>query len=174
MFLNYLGYIIRHKWFVFIECWRMGVPFRGLMHDISKFRPSEFVPYMKKFWGPECKSINDLHGDDLRKALGNGYYKEKVKEDFDYAWLHHQRRNRHHWQYWVMKKDVGPLEPLDIPEDVIREMIADWAGAGRAIKGYIEIVDWYEKNKDKIIVTNHTRIRINKLIEEFYVDHEKN
>ena len=43
--LKYLCYVLRHKWYVFIECCKLGIPVRGLVHDLSKFRPSEWFPY---------------------------------------------------------------------------------------------------------------------------------
>jgi len=35
--------------------------------------------------------------------------------------------------------------------------VADWAGAGRAITGQWEVVEWYGKNRAKIILTPETR-----------------
>ena len=65
--------IMRHKWYVFVFCTKIGMPIRGLMHDMSKFSPTEFlesIKYYKGTYSPitECK----------RK---NGYSK---------AWLHHK------------------------------------------------------------------------------------
>jgi len=37
-----------------------------------------------------------------------------------------------------------------MPEHFVREMIADWCGAGRAITGEWEVLDWYEKNREKM------------------------
>ena len=45
-FFRYLSYVIRHRWFVMIECFKRGLIWRGLTHDLSKFHPSEFFPYM--------------------------------------------------------------------------------------------------------------------------------
>jgi len=36
-YLIFLNYLIRHKWYVFVECCRYGVPWRGISHDMSKF-----------------------------------------------------------------------------------------------------------------------------------------
>jgi len=85
--IGYLWQVLRHKWFVFLECCKLGIPWLGIIHDLSKFRLSEFISYAKYFRGG--KSPND----------------EKHDIDFDYAWLHHQRRNKHHWQYWILMND---------------------------------------------------------------------
>jgi len=90
--LRYLKYVLRHKWFVFIECFRLGIPWRGLVHDLSKFRPSEWFPYVEKFYGG-WKDINSSH---------------PVNQAFDKAWLLHQKRNPHHWQYWLLMNDNSP------------------------------------------------------------------
>lgn len=37
---KYLSYIIRHKWFVFIAACKLGIPWRGITHDLSKLMPA--------------------------------------------------------------------------------------------------------------------------------------
>lgn len=128
--LRYAGYILRHKWFVFLECAKRGLWWRGLMHDMSKLRPSEWTAYVECFYGQ--------HGD-------SNY---RVKEDFDRAWLLHQHRNPHHWQYWVLKEDDGGTKTLPMPSAYRTEMLCDWLGAGRAITGKVGVNAWYNKNKD--------------------------
>lgn len=34
--------ITRHKWVVFKLCCKVGQPWRGLVHDLSKYSPTEF------------------------------------------------------------------------------------------------------------------------------------
>ena len=121
--LKYLSYIIRHKWFVFIECCKLGIPWQGVVHDLSKFRPSEWFPYANYF------------GGDIKKGRDEtGYYKPTDTGDkaFDFAWLLHQKRNNHHWQWWVLPEDNGGLKVLPMPEKCRKEMLADWRGAGKA------------------------------------------
>ena len=96
MYIKYLWYVIRHKWFVFVECVKLGVPWLGLIHDLSKFLPREFIPYARNFYGTYPK--------DLRYTR---FTAEGVKAAFDVAWLHHQKGNRHHWQYWLLQYDQG-------------------------------------------------------------------
>ena len=100
---KYLKYVLRHKWFVFIECCKMGYPFLGLIHDWSKFRPSEFLPYAEHFYG---KDSHHKDGSHQQKGIKTGrdetgYYKPTDTGDkaFDFAWLLHQKRNRHRWQW---------------------------------------------------------------------------
>ena len=69
-YLKYFNYVIKHKWFVFLECWKAGIIWQGIVHDLSKLLPSEFFPYSIYFYG---NSKND--------------------KEFDNAWLLHQKRN---------------------------------------------------------------------------------
>jgi len=53
--------------------------------------------------------------------------------------------------------DRGDVIPLEMPEKYVKEMVADWMGAGRAITGRWECQEWYEKNKGKMILHKWTR-----------------
>jgi len=98
--LKYLWYVIRHKWYTFLECCKLGIPWLGIVHDWSKFLPSEFIAYARNFYGdyPDLSDSN-CHGIVMTKT--------KIKRDFDAAWLHHQKANKHHWQYWILQYDSG-------------------------------------------------------------------
>lgn len=160
MFAKYLWYLAKHKFFVFKAGLKTKAPLWNLIvHDWSKFLPDEFFPYMRYFYG-KYPSIHDGKVSYLSGIRS----KESTKVEFDYAWNLHQKRNPHHWQYWVLVKDTGETVALDMPEVYIREMIADWMGAGRAITGRWEVKEWYEKNKNKIILNPYTRIIVEQLI----------
>jgi hypothetical protein len=161
--LNYLKYVLIHKWFVFIECCKLGIPLKGIIHDLSKFTPSEWFPYVNYFYGnyPEWSKMSPAE-----KSLYFGKTKEDIKKVFDLAWLYHQKRNRHHWQYWVLQKDDGRLVPLKMPLVYAKEMLADWIGAGLAITGERDINIWYEHNKNKIRLHDETRNWIEATISE--------
>jgi hypothetical protein len=149
-YLKYLSYVLRHKWFVFIECCKMGIPWLGIIHDWSKFLPSEFSPYAVHFYG-KGKSIKE--GRD-----STGYYKPTNTGDqaFDFAWLLHQKRNKHHWQWWILPEDEGGVVIFEIPISYRKEMLCDWRGAGRA-QGTPDTVKWYDRNKGKMILAEDTR-----------------
>lgn len=142
MFLKYLKYVIKHKWFVFIECCKMGIPIRGILHDLSKLRLSEFIPYMNFFYRQKAKTE---------------YQGEHIQDNFSKAWLLHLKRNPHHYQYWLLNNDDGTIRCLEMPEKYIKEMVADWIGAGRAIHGVnSDMIKWFEENKDKIMSRMHS------------------
>lgn len=142
-YLQYLKYVFRHKWFVFVECCKVGLVWQGLVHDLSKFLPDEMIPYANYFYG----------GD---KREGRFYTPSQGTSEFNYAWLKHQHRNPHHWQYWVLQEDGGNKFPMEMPVKYIKEMVADWKGAGRA-QGFNDTLSWYVTNRDKMILGNETR-----------------
>ena len=151
--LKYTSYISRHKWYVFLECLKVGKPFSGIIHDWSKFSTKEFFPYAFFFYG-EKRQIRDK----------SGYYRPYVSNihAFTEAWHHHMRLNKHHWQYWVIPADGDDVEqkqaiPVKIPLKYIEEMICDWKGAGRAQHSTLTVKQWYELNKDKMIFDDITR-----------------
>jgi hypothetical protein len=151
-YFQYTSYILRHKYFVFIECAKQGLIWRGLVHDLSKFRPSEFFPYAENFYGKKTPS------------------KPKEKTDaFNWAWLHHISRNKHHWEFYVLGYDSEKKAPkvFDMPMRYRKEMLADWRGAGRA-QGFTEkdeCKNWYLKNKEKMVLSSNTREWIEKELE---------
>jgi len=122
--MRYLLLTLRHKWFVLRAGLRTKAPlWRLIIHDLSKFLPSELVHYQRQFFG----------GGD---------------PDFATAWLKHQNRNPHHWEYWIQRG--SKTGPLPMPEWAVREMIADWLAACRAYEGYWPTPDgdwpWLESN----------------------------
>jgi hypothetical protein len=175
--LRYLRYVLIHKLYVFMagmaiarhlnrtQSWPRTV-WRYLVHDLSKFRPSEWTPYVNNFYGEkeeafalrragEIKDARlkaaDAAGDGLNARFAEGgpptYALAQAREEaasrtrtlralFDRAWLLHQHRNPHHWQHWILREDSGTTKVL-IPEGwYVDEMVADWIGAG------IKVLAW--------------------------------
>lgn len=147
MHRKYGSYVLRHKWFVFRAGLRTGAPlWRLVIHDWSKMSRGEWGPYVRSFYGPQPRT-------------------DEVKLAFDQAWLHHQHRNPHHWQHWLLREDNGGLKTLEIPEGFVREMVADWMGAGRAITGKWEVGSWYSKNQEKIELHPSSRALVERIIQ---------
>jgi hypothetical protein len=154
-YLKNLHYFLKHKYYVAKECFRYGEYWLGITHDISKLSPYEFFAYAHSFY---TKPFPDerWHGD-VRNQIPYSLTESGVREAFDKAWLHHQNVNKHHWQYWLLKRDDGSIEALEMPIKYVKEMVSDWIGAGIAIKGKKDIQDWYKKNKEKMILHPRTR-----------------
>ncbi len=144
-FFKYLSYVLRHKWYVMLECFKIGLYWQGITHDLSKFLPREWFPYMNHFYGG---------GNTIdRGRTATGYYKPTDTGDpaFDMGWLSHTKLNKHHWQYWCTPEDGGGLKVYEMPLEYLREMLCDWKGAGRA-QGKPDTLAWYKENRDKMSV----------------------
>jgi len=141
---------LRHKWFVFLECCRLGIPLQGIVHDWTKFLPSEWGPYARFFYEPD--------GTPRQRRDETGYYKPTDTGDaaFDFAWFLHLKRNRHHWQWWILPEDGGGLKVLEMPDRYRKEMLADWRGAGKAY-GTPDTAAWYLANSEKMLLHPDTR-----------------
>jgi hypothetical protein len=158
--LKYLNYLLRHKWFVFIAGRKHGVSlWRLLIHDWSKFLPCEWIPYVDYFYGEKARLQKEEWDDSRYWPAAMKYYVA-----FDRAWLHHQHASPHHWQHWVLRNDDGSTKTLQIPENFAREMVSDWFGAGRAITGKWDAKNWYEKNKEKMLLHPETRTLVESLL----------
>lgn len=150
--LQYFWYVLRHKWFVFVECCRLGVPLRGIVHDLSKFLPSEWFAYVHAFYPIDA-------GERVEHEETEDHDPGSVAGAFDLAWLLHQKRNPHHWQYWVLIQDDDLPKVLPMPDGLRREMLADWRGAGRA-QGKADPNDclrWYLEHREKMELHPDTR-----------------
>lgn len=154
-------YIIRHKWHVFWACLKIRVPIhRAILHDWSKFTPAEWKGYVTNFFNADGtrKNIHDKSG---------AYDPNTQSPEFKKAWLHHQR-SKHHWQAWISIGDRGTLDVIPIPETYLREMIADWIGAGTAYSGVSNPRKWYDAKKDKMVMDVASMIILMELMDEYF------
>lgn len=150
--LRYGWYLARHKWFVFRSGLRTGAPlWRLIVHDYTKMMPVEWFPYVENFYGK---------GKPGREARGSYSAASEENDSFRRAWLHHQHRNPHHWQHWILAQDDGTVQCLPMPDHFVREMVADWMGAGRTITGKWETPEWYAANRRKMQLHEITRMDV--------------
>ena len=140
--------ITRHKWVVFKLCCKVGQPWRGLVHDLSKYSPTEFWEGVKYFNGKHSPIT------DAKKDKG-----------YSQAWLHHKGRNEHHTDYWVdlSAPDKTPI----IPYQYVAEMLCDKLAAGMVYKGKDWTkeyeLDYWLNERDKTLVND----QVEALITEF-------
>jgi hypothetical protein len=162
-YIQYLKYVLVHKWYVWQECKKQGLYLQGIIHDMSKFLPSEFIPYARFFY--------DENGLPKTKRDKTGYYKptNTGNIEFDMAWARHCKRNKHHWQYWTTPQDYDGLVVFDMEEKYVEEMLYDWIAASKT-QGFNgdNIKIWYKTNRNKMQISNKTARNIAKLIDERY------
>ena len=130
--------ITRHKFWVFVYCCYAGHPWRGFMHDWSKYSPSEFIESVRYFNGRRspvglCREI----------------------EGYSFGWLHHKGRNKHHFEFWIDVVDehgrpspiYGQWLPIAMPYEYALESICDTIAASRAYNGrkfsYEVLYNWW-------------------------------
>ena len=114
--LQHLKTINHHKWLVMKYCFSLGLYKQGLLHDLSKYSPTEFLVGAKYYQG--TRSPNNAE----REAKG-----------YSSAWLHHKGRNKHHLEYWIdysMETD-GKMTGMEIPVKYVVEMFCDRIAASR-------------------------------------------
>ena len=113
-------------------------------HDESKFKSDEFDAYCNYFYPSEENA--------------------KDEEAFNKAWFLHQRRNPHHWQYWCLIEDSGKIIPLDMPVKYICEMLCDWSSFQFVVDKNSTANNWYQKNKNKMVLSDSTRQTVEELL----------
>lgn len=111
--------ITKHRHKVISHCFKAGIGWQGLRHDLSKYSPTEFFAGAKYYQG--TRSPNEAE----REAYG-----------YSKAWLHHKGRNRHHFEYWF---DYNPKtrrnEPVKMPLKYVIEMFCDRVAASKIYMG---------------------------------------
>ena len=118
-FRAHLHTVNRHRRLVRHYCFKLGLVWQGLTHDLSKYSPTEFWRGVKYYQG--WRSPND---------------QERLENGVSLAWLHHKGRNRHHFEYWI---DVDPAEkiykPVKMPLRFLAEMFCDRVAASKIYRG---------------------------------------
>ena len=108
--------ITHHKILVMKGCFKLGLYRQGLLHDMSKYSPTEFLVGCRYYQG--TRSPNNAE----REAKG-----------YSSAWLHHKGRNKHHYEYWIdygMKKEDGIIG-MKMPARYVAEMFVDRISASK-------------------------------------------
>jgi len=105
--------ITKHRLLVMKLCFKCGLYYQGLTHDLSKYSFVEFFEGVKYYVGTHSPI------SECRKKTG-----------MSMAWLHHKGRNKHHGEYWM---DNGKC--LVIPYKYAVESICDQIAAGKNYKG---------------------------------------
>ena len=117
--LKHFRTITKHRHRVIAHCFKAGIGFQGLFHDLSKYSPKEFFVGARYYQG--------THSPNEEERRIYGYSK---------AWMHHKGRNRHHFEYWT---DYNPVrrvvEPVRMPLNFVAEMFCDRVAASKIYNG---------------------------------------
>ena len=112
--------ITEHKIQVMKECFTIGLYYQGIMHDMSKYMPAEFLMGCRYY-------------QDGKRSPNNG---EREDKGYSYAWMHHKGRNRHHFEFWTdyglnRKAGESPVVSVQMPRRYVAEMLMDRIAASK-------------------------------------------
>jgi len=116
-FWGHFKTITTHKLKVMQLCFKLGLYKRGLLHDLSKYSPVEFMAGVKYYQGYRSPI------DREKEVLG-----------YSNGWLHHKGCNRHHWEYWLDFDKDKKLVGMPMPKVFIAEMFCDRVAASMIYK----------------------------------------
>ena len=155
--MNWWGHlktITGHKRLVRKYCFRVGLYRQGLLHDLSKYTPVEFLVGAKYFCG--YRSPNEL---------------ERLEKGYSAAWLHHKGRNKHHLEYWI---DYEPsldyrMGGMEMPVNYVVEMFCDRVAASKIYQKerYTDAspLEYYNRSRDHYIIHPKTAALLEHLLE---------
>ena len=133
----------------------MGIPWQGVIHDLSKLGYREFFSSAKYFQGDRTPIEAE------REAVG-----------YSYAWRNHKGKNRHHWQWYIDNDGVdehGVIKwnAAPMPDKYIKEMYCDMVGAGRAYGGEASPVKYYLSKRHEWLLHPETKEKFEKMLGVF-------
>ncbi len=109
----------KHRFYVAMHCFKAGIYWQGLTHDLSKYSPEEFLISSAMYQG--TRSPNEG---------------ERDTKGYSSAWMHHKGRNKHHFEYWT---DYDPktrkMSPVKMPIIYVAEMFCDRVAASKVYMG---------------------------------------
>ncbi len=152
-FVGHLRTVCKHRAMVRKLCFKCGLYWQGITHDLSKFSPCEFLRGVKYFTGKASPHVGE------RKAKG---YSE--------AWIHHHNKNKHHAEYWQDIAANGRSCAINMPLRYFIEMICDRVTASMIYlgKNYTNAspFEYYEAHKDENKLSAYTRHELEKALLE--------
>ena len=146
---QHLRTILHHKNLVRKGCFKVGLYKQGIMHDWSKYTPTEFLVGCRYYQG--TASPNNA---------------ERADKGYSSAWLHHKGRNKHHLDYAA---DTGYMTGMRMPTKYVVEMFIDRISASKNYQheNYTDRspLEYYEKGKGHYIMHEETRALLEQLLQ---------
>lgn len=145
-FFGHIGTVCKHKKNVRYACFKMGLYYQGIFHDMSKFSPTEFIPSVRYYSGTFSPNAAD------RAITGAST-----------SWLHHKGRNKHHHEYWTdfTPKQEPYIRGCRMPMKYLAEQVGDRYAACVAYNGANykqgDAWDYFERESKFLIMDADTR-----------------
>lgn len=150
--------ITYHKLLVAQGCFKVGLYRQGILHDLSKYSPTEFFVGARYYQGN--RSPNNA---------------EREEKGYSEAWMHHKGRNRHHYEYWMdysLEQEPDQREcmvPVPMPDRYIAEMIMDRIAASKVYlgKSYTDAspLEYYLQGAKRELIHPKTAAVLRKMLE---------
>ena len=142
--LEHFKTITHHRHLVMAGCFKVGLYRQGLLHDLSKYAPVEFLVGAKYYQG-------DMSPNNV----------EREKTGVSLAWLHHKGRNKHHFEYWIdYGLDGKGMTGMKMPVNYVVEMYCDRVAACKNYQkeAYTDksALEYYLKGKHKYMMHEET------------------
>ena len=133
-----------HRWLVRQGCFKVGLYWQGLIHDLSKYSKTEFSVGARYYQG--TRSPNAAERDE---------------KGFSEAWMHHKGRNRHHYEYWTdMNRQTRVYESVPMPRKYLVEMVMDRRAACKVYQGENYApgaeLEYLERSREKALMHPET------------------
>lgn len=149
---GYLKYVFNHRRNMRKVCWSHGKYIMGILHDLDKYLPDEFIPYARYYYG----------NDKVSKIAEKSYFR---------AWQRHFKRTKHHWEKYILSlqqflnrqytKETDKFEfqgtsvVLDMPYEAVLEMIYDWEAMGMVFGD--SAAEYYLNHYTEMLLSKRTR-----------------
>lgn len=151
-FYKHLKVVMKHKHYVFINSVHLGIPFQGLIHDLSKFSPTEFIASAKYYNGHYSPIVNERRNEGLYSNI----------------FTHHTNHNKHHYEYWISEY-CGDFIVRKIPYKYCLEFAADMIAASKTYLGErfsrVEPLNFFKHREDHYFMHSMSKKFIKTLLE---------
>lgn len=152
---KHLKTVNHHRKLVREGCFKLGLYWQGLTHDLSKYTWPELRIGIRYYLNGESPHNGE------RKALG-----------YSTAWLHHKGRNKHHAEYWIDytagEMEERHIDGMKMPVKYLIEMFVDRISASKNYLGskYTDAAPlaYYEKRKHYMVAHKGTRRQLEVLL----------
>ncbi len=154
--------ITKHRHLVMLYCFKSGLYKQGLLHDLSKYSFSEFIPSVKYYaYGKYSPNEN-----------------ERNEKGYSSAWLHHKGRNKHHCEYWFdFVKSENKYMPVKMPNRYIAESVCDRIAASKNYnrKNFKRqmVLDYFLREENHLVMHEETKKVMKNLLTLYVENGEK-
>jgi hypothetical protein len=159
--IKHLKTVHKHRKYVREACFKMGLVWQGLTHDLSKY------------------SITELSMCKYYTGKGSPHQVAREKLGYSPSWIHHYHVNKHHHMFWIDETETGEIVPMKMPYKFVAESFADMLGASKAYnnknwKPQMLLDYWEQKCLGKRIMHADSIQLLDMLIRQFVNQGEEN